>query len=191
MSSTSGPPADDEGFREWAVVRIPALRRRAYRLCGDAQAADDLVQETLARVYARWQRVADGPNPDAYATQVLVTRYLNERRRPWHRVRLFAVPPDRADPGAGRAFDAVDAGDGLVVRALASLPATQRVVLALRFGDDLSVQEVAALLRVSTGTVKSRTARGSERLRAELARLGHPLAVGPAEVHVVDTEVRP
>ena len=142
--------------------------------------ADDLVQDTLARVYVRWHRVASGPNPDAYATQVLVSRYLNERRRPWRRETAVASPPERVDAGADAAFVAVEDADSAVVRALASLPAGQRVVLVLRFGDDLSVEEVASVLKVSPGTVKSRTSRGSQRLRAELARLGHPLAAAPS-----------
>ena len=61
-STRAAPSADEAGFRAWAAHRMPVLRRRAFLLCGDLHTADDLVQETLVRVYARWHRVAGGPD---------------------------------------------------------------------------------------------------------------------------------
>ena len=176
-STRAAPSADEAGFRAWAAHRMPVLRRRAFLLCGDLHTADDLVQETLVRVYARWHRVAGGPDPDAYAGKVLLTRFLDTRRRPWRRERTVAsVPDQRADAAATRAFEDVDAADATLAAALAAIPADQRAVLVLRFADDLAVEQVARQLDISSGTVKSRTSRGLANLRAELARLHHPAA---------------
>ena len=183
----TAPSADEAGFRAWAAHRMPVLRRRAFLLCGDLHTADDLVQDTLVRVYARWHRVAGGPDPDAYAAKVLLTRFLDTRRRPWRRERAVADLPDRRpDSAAAQAFEDVDAADATLAEALAYIPADQRAVLVLRFADDLAVEQVARLLDISSGTVKSRTSRGLANLRAELARLEHPAAAPaptPAPAH--------
>jgi len=174
----------EESFPAWAEARVPVLRRRAYLLCGSWHTADDLVQDTLLRVYLRWGRVADGPNPDAYATRVLLTRHLDERRRPWRRERSSAELPETGDARAARALSGVEARDALLTAALRHVPLPQRVVLVLRFAEDMSVEQVAEELGISAGTVRSRCSRGAERMRIELARLGHlavPATPGEAE----------
>ncbi len=174
------PTPDEAGFLAWATVRMPVIRRRAYFLCGDWHAADDLVQETLARVYARWSSIATGPNPDAYAMRVVVNLHVDRLRQPWRRERSMAALPDQADPAAERRISAVDDDDRILAEALQRLSPDHRVVLVLRFADDLSVDEVARILDVSSGTVKSRTSRAADALRALLRDAGHRSAVdGP------------
>jgi RNA polymerase sigma-70 factor (sigma-E family) len=177
------PPPDDRGFREWMAVRAPALRRKAFLLAGDWHTADDLVQDSLVAVYAGWGRIARGRNVDAYANRVLVHKFIDDRRRPWRRERLVDAVPDVPDERAETAFAEVDGRDGLLRSALASLPAGQRAVLVLRYTDDLAVEEIAYLMDLPSGTVKSRLSRGSEAVRRHLEQRGHPMALAVATNH--------
>lgn len=162
--------AHDEEFVAFAAARGPALRRTAYLLCGDWHAAEDLVQDTLARLYVRWGRLSRRDALDPYARKVLLRLYLDRNRL----ARSSEVPT--AEPGGGAAE--ADRSDDRpedrldLMRALDRLPPRQRLVLVLRFWDDLAVSTVADLMQVPEGTVKSLTARGLDALRAELARHG-------------------
>ncbi|MFI5931580.1 SigE family RNA polymerase sigma factor [Actinoplanes sp. NPDC051494] len=144
--------------------RAHALRRLAYLLCGDTHQADDLVQETITKLYVRWSRVRKADNVDGYVHTMLVRTFLDDRRRGWWKV-LLGTPPEReAPPGA-------EVETRHVLRAaLAQVPARQQAVLVLRFLDDRPVAEVAELLDCSEGTVKSQTAHGLTALRRVLAR---------------------
>jgi RNA polymerase sigma-70 factor (sigma-E family) len=166
----------DAGFHAWADVQVPVLRRRAYLLCGNWHTADDLVQDTLIKMYLRWRSVADGPNPDGYAMRVLMNLYVDSGRRPWRRERARADLPETTDPGADLALRGVDDQDTVLTAALRRVPLPQRVVLILRFAEDMSVEQVSETLGISAGTVRSRCSRGNERMRVELTRLGHPAA---------------
>jgi RNA polymerase sigma-70 factor (sigma-E family) len=169
-----GPFPDDPGFRAWVLVRAPALRRKAFLLCWDWSAADDLVQDVLVAMYPRWSRIVRGGNVDAYANRVLVGKVVDARRRPWRRERFFGSVPDSIDFTSERAIAAVDERDGPLVSALAALPAGQRAVLVLRFTDDLTVEGIADVMGIPAGTVKSRLSRGTEALRAHLDAPGDP-----------------
>ncbi len=175
-ASRAAPTPDEAGFRAWATVRMPALRRKAYLLTGDWHTADDVVQDTLVSIYARWPRLVGRGNPDAYASKVLVTRFLDNRRRPWRRESPSETVPDRFDDAAARSMARVDERDDELAAALATLPTDQRTVVVLRYADDLPLDDVARLLDLPLGTVKSRASRGTHALRAELIRRGHPLA---------------
>jgi RNA polymerase sigma-70 factor (sigma-E family) len=177
---TAGPTPDEAGFRSWLALRAPTLRRKAVMLCGDWHRADDLVQDTLVAMYAGWPRIARGSNVDAYANRVLVSRFIDDRRRPWRRERSVETVPDAEDAGASRAFDDVEGPDALLAAALAALPVGQRAVVVLRFTDDLTVDEIAHVMDLPAGTVKSRLSRGTESLRARLERDGHPRTLARA-----------
>jgi RNA polymerase sigma-70 factor (sigma-E family) len=167
------PSPDEEGFRRWAVVRLPGLRRRAHLLTGEWGAADDLVQETLIKLYANWPRVAGGPNPDAYAAKVLATRYLDQLRKPWRRSEVSTPrPPDYADARVEAAFENVERDD-ILMTALGSLPRDQRIAIVFRYSEDMSLEQIANVLDVPLGTVKSRLSRASAQLRRELVRQGY------------------
>ena len=73
-----GPVPDDAGFREWMLVRASALRRKAFLLCGDWSAADDLVQDVLVAMYPRWSRIVRGGHVDAYANRVLIGKHVDK-----------------------------------------------------------------------------------------------------------------
>jgi RNA polymerase sigma-70 factor (sigma-E family) len=161
---------DDREFDTWLMSATPRLRGAAYLLAGSVEAADDLLQDTLVRVYQRRERIEAGACT-AYARRVLATRAVDAGRRPWRREVPVAAVPDRA----ATLHDEVGID---VVGALAALPAGQRAVLVMRFFEDLDVDSTAATLGVSTGTVKSQTSRGLERLRELMST---PITVGTGE----------
>jgi len=148
----------DRGFEEFALARTPHLYRAAWLLCGDRHQAEDLVQETLAKVYVRMGRRFAGrvENPAAYAQTALVRTFLSHRRRRSSHERPYADPPDRPD-ATGLRLALLDA--------LAGLAPADRAVLVLRYLEDLSVEEVAARLEVSPGAVRNRSMRALARLR--------------------------
>lgn len=159
-----GLAKDVEGYREYVAARLDMMRRTAYLLCGDWHTADDLVSTALVKLFRHWRRLSTMDNPDAYVRRVLLRSWLDERRRPWRREQADLLP-DRAS-GLSEA-DGV--ADRLTILALlAELPPRRRAVLVLRYFCDLSVEETAAELGCSTGTVKSQTAKAIETLRTRL-----------------------
>lgn len=154
----------DVAYVEFVDARRPGLLRTAYLLCGDWHRAEDLVQQALVKLYVAWPRLVVRGTEDAYVRRALVTTNVDEWR--WRRRRpetSVAAVRDEAPAPA----DGADDRDALR-RALLDLPAGQRAVLVLRFWLDQSVEQVAADLDVSTGTVKSQTARALQRMRAVL-----------------------
>lgn len=153
----------DHDYTTYVTAQLPWLRKLAYLLTQDWHRADDVVQTAITQLYRHWHRVSRMDNPDGYARTVLVRAFLGERRRWGSRVRLTADPPDVP---AG----AEDQASRIAVRtALASVPPRQQATLVLRYYCDLSVEQVAQVLRCSPGTVKSQTARGLDALRRALA----------------------
>ncbi|MFC4148890.1 SigE family RNA polymerase sigma factor [Micromonospora mangrovi] len=158
--------SEPEGFREYVVARQAALLRTARLLTGDWQQAEDLVQTALMKVWPHWRRLtAEGEDPDGYVRRVVMTSYLTWRRRRWWGERCLPVP-DVSD--AGDAVAGVDLRDSLA-RVLRGLPPAQRAVVVLRFYEDLSVEQTAALLGCSEGTVKSQTVKALHKLKGVVA----------------------
>ncbi|GAA4970523.1 SigE family RNA polymerase sigma factor [Kineococcus glutinatus] len=150
----------DEGFSDWAIATTPQLLRLGRLLAGDGHSSEDLVQDVLERVYVKWSRIE---NPTAYARQALAHASMSYWRLRGRRreVNLDVV----AEPaGSTRHITAVD-DRSEAMSLLRQLPARQRAVLALRYLDDCSEQEIADILGVSVGTVKSHGARALTRLR--------------------------
>ena len=156
---------DRDTFTAWAAGRQLALFRVAYLLSGDRHRAEDLLQDTLLKVAARWPRLRDG-DPDAYARTILVRDNVSWWRRR-RKETLVAVAPERS---SGSDFDAVDRRL-VVAAALDRLSPRQRAVLVLRYYDDLTEQQTAAALGVSTGTVKAHAHHGLARLRVAAPEL--------------------
>ena len=90
-----------EEFEEFARARTPQLYRSAWMLCGDAHRAEDLVQDTLAKVFVRWHRPLVGAidNPAAYAHTTLVRTYISAQRRRSNHERPTEHLPERAEHG--------------------------------------------------------------------------------------------
>ncbi|MEV6898952.1 SigE family RNA polymerase sigma factor [Amycolatopsis sp. NPDC051372] len=138
--------------------RAGVWRREAFLMCGDWALAEDLVQTALLRLHTRWQRI-DPSGVDAYARRVISRLAIDESRRPYRRAELRADLPDAPVTGADQA------GILDVRAALAKVPARQRAVLVLRYFSDLTSTDVAKVLRISEGTVRSQAARGLTTLR--------------------------
>ena len=152
----------DEQFTEFFGARAPALRRTAYLIVGDWHAAEDVTQLGFARLYVVWPRIRP-ETLEAYARKVVVNEALGWLRRR-RRDHLTDAVPDA--PAVAAHESPLDVG-----RALALLPAQQRAIVALRFLDDLPVAEVARVLDIADGTVKSQTSRALTTLRAHIPEL--------------------
>lgn len=157
----------DEEFSEFVAARQSHLRRIAYAACGDWHRADDLVQIALVKLYLAWPRIRDRGNAEAYARQIIIRSNISEHRRPWRRRERpgLDAEEDHAVP-AGLPFEERSA----MFEALQALPVMQRKTVLLRHWLGLSVEEAAAELGISTGTVKSHTSRGLQKLQEALTR---------------------
>ena len=146
---------------------IPSLRRYAYALVRDPEAADDLVQDTLERALSRWHlRHAEG-DLRAWLFAILRNLHVSAWRQKQRRGVQVALD-ERDEPAAAAAQDSsLEAQD--VLAALDRLPEEQKSLLLLIGVEDFSYDEAARLLGVPIGTVMSRLARGRERLRQAMA----------------------
>lgn len=158
-----------------ALVRehYDRLRRAAYVLTGSVEAADDLVQTALVKALRHGDRVHAAADPRGYLHVLLVHTHRSMRLRRWHGERAAGLDLP-AQAGADEAAR-IDVRVPLTA-ALARLTVGQRRVLVLRFVADLSERETAAALHVAPGTVKNRTARALDVLRADPTLAG---LVGP------------
>jgi len=152
------------------VELIPRLRRYARALVGDRSNADDLVQDTLERAWAKLHLYRRGTDLRAWLFTVMHNVHVN-------RVRSSRATEPLEDGMAELATFAAQ-GESLVVRDLdrciARLPADQRAVLLLVTLEEMSYEEVARTLGIPIGTVMSRLSRAREKLRAMM--LGQPPA---------------
>jgi RNA polymerase sigma-70 factor (sigma-E family) len=161
---TEPPDPEPPGFEAYAAARQHHLYRTAYLLCGDRDRAQDLVQTTLVALLRSWRKARLAENPDAYAKKALVRAFLTEQRKLRRSATAHAVL--QTEPGAAAAAAADPAELRLVVLdALRTLPAKPRTMIILRYWEDLSVEETAALLGCSTGNVKSQCSRSLAKLR--------------------------
>lgn len=153
-------------FEEFAATRTRRLFRIAHLMCGDWHQAQDLVQTTLAKMFAVWPRLRRGedePGLDAYARTVLLRTYLSQRRL--HRSSEVVL----ADLPEGPPQDGPESDLRLTLTAaLGQLPPRNRAVVALRYLEDHSIEAVADMMGISPGAVKSLNHRSLARLRAIL-----------------------
>lgn len=155
--------AQEDQYLEFVAERAKALYRSAYVLAaGDTHLAEDLVQETLSRVYVHWKRVARADSPAAYAQTVLVRTSLTLRRRRSTGECPTGNMPDSAAAGPDAALRLT------LLAALGQLPPRDRAVLLLRYWEDRSIEETAGMLRLSSSAVRSRGTRALNRVRALL-----------------------
>ena len=150
------------------VDLIPRLRRYARALVGDRATADDLVQDTLERAWAKLHLYRRGTDLRAWLFTVMHNVHVNRVRATRPVDPLEDEMPELAQRGTQP--------DALLVRdldrAIARLPADQRAVLLLVTLEEMSYEEVARTLGIPIGTVMSRLSRAREKLRALM--LGQP-----------------
>jgi len=153
---------DRAAFAEFAAARSGALHRAAYLMVGDVGLAQDLVQEALTKTYVAWPRLRDPANAEAYTRKAITTTAITWfRRKSWYGERPADALPERS--GAGHA-DAVAVRTTLM-GALAQLPPRQRAVVVLRYYEDLTEAQTAAVLGCAVGTVKSQGSAALGKLR--------------------------
>lgn len=151
-------PAERRAFEEFVRARSTALGRTAFLLTGDVHLAEDLLQQALVQAARRWERIEG--RPEAYVRRILYTQNVS-----WWRARRLReqpleqwhdVPTPTSDPDLG-----LD-----VLAALARLTPRQRTVLVLRYAEDLTEVQVAEVLGIRPGTVKSIARQAVARMRA-------------------------
>jgi RNA polymerase sigma-70 factor (sigma-E family) len=148
-------------FREFVAARASALLRTAYLLTGDRGLAEDAVQVALTRLCLAWPRIRHSEAIEAYVRRILVREVLSWRRRRRVSEVLVSAPPELA---TGDSTSTLETRDELL-RALQALPPRQRAVLVLRYFDDAQETQIAELLGISTGSVKTHASRGLAALR--------------------------
>lgn len=158
----------EDQFHAFVAERLDRWRRSAFLLCGDWHLADDLVSQAMIKLHRSWSKASKADNLDAYAQKVLTRCWLSEQGRRWRSVeQSYADPPPPACQPDNRVVDRLPLAD-----LLRSIGPRQRAVVVLRYYLDLSVEETADILGVSTGTVKSQAARALEQLRIESPQIG-------------------
>jgi RNA polymerase sigma-70 factor, ECF subfamily len=176
---TAAQPSDAElraRFEREALAQLDALFGFALRLTRQRDDAEDLVSDTMLRAFERWQQYRLGSNIRAWLFTILYHLFVSKRRR----IVAREVPGPQDEDGWA-AYDAVGEADpegaffdGLlddeVVRAVAALPNEYRAAVVLSDLQGLRYAEVAQVLGVPEGTVKSRLFRGRRILQRKLLR---------------------
>ena len=150
-------------FAQLLETEIPRLRRYARALTRDASRADDLVQSCLLRAIAKQHLWQPGTDLRAWLFTILHNQYVNDVRRSAREG--VTIPVGDVTVAASD-----DVGAALQLRdlewAIASLPEGQRQTILLRGLEGMRYEEVAAILGIPVGTVRSRLSRGRDSLRA-------------------------
>ena len=154
---------DDPGFRDYVTARSRSLLRTAYLLTGNRADAEDLVQAALAKTYLAWDRIEDRGALDGYVRRAMVNTHISW----WRRRRLEEYPTDEIpDQAVADHAGSSDLQDTLR-RAVDRLPQRMRAAVVLRYFEDMTEAEVASVLGVSLGTVKSTVSRAVAKLRID------------------------
>lgn len=168
---------DREDMPTWAQIVADhgdRVYRLAYRLTGNAHDAEDLTQEAFLRVFKSLDRYRPGTF-EGWMHRIVTNLFLDQARRRT-RIRMDALPEDterlRATGAGPEQVVVDDSFDPLLQRALANLPPEYRAAVVLSDVEDLTYEQVARILGVKLGTVRSRIHRGRAALRAELAAAG-------------------
>jgi RNA polymerase sigma-70 factor (sigma-E family) len=150
-------------FDEFMAARWGPLFRTAYLLTGDRHQAEDLLQDALARTCVRWSSIRDKGAADAYVRQAMVRQMTRQWPRRKREVPSEELPESSYDGGLAVRADHLD-----LWTEIRRLPPRMRAAVVLRYVEDLSVEDTAAELGCSTGSVKSQTHHALKRLRAAL-----------------------
>lgn len=155
--------SEDADFREFVSSRGRALLRSAYLLTGNLADAEDLVQSALAKTYQAWSRIEDRKALDGYVRRAMVNTHISWWRR--HRVDEYPTDEIPDQPAADTSGNS-ELRDTLQ-RAIDRLPQRMRAAVVLRYFEDMTEAEVADVLGVSQGTVKSTVSRAVAKLRTD------------------------
>lgn len=157
------PVSSNRDFSEYVAASWPRLVRSAVLLGCSESEAEDIVQAALERCLVHWRKVERADDRDAYVHRVLINTFTSARRRRWTTEEAVAAVPDRL---RGDETGDVDTFDALM-RCLGRLPIDQRTAIVLRYYAHLTEQQMAEVLGVAAGTVKSRLSRARDTLAGD------------------------
>ena len=152
-------------FADFVRQRSTPMLRTAWLLTGgDWALAEDLAQAAFSQVWRHWTRVSVMEAPEAYAHKVMLNTFLSWRRRRW----TAEISTERfvVSPATTGGFATVDRRE-VLRHALGQLTTKQRAVITLRYFEDRSEAETAAILGCSVGTVKSQASKAIAKLREQ------------------------
>lgn len=156
-------PSEVAALERFIAERGAGLERAAWFLTGDHQLAEDLLQTALAKAWKQHRVLGSDHKFEAYLRTTMYRTFVSwARRLSWRSESVCAEVDDLAGDSA-----AVEARLDLM-RGLAELSRMQRAVLVLRYLEDRPIAEVAALLGISAGSVKTHAHRGCTALRASV-----------------------
>ncbi|SEC51072.1 RNA polymerase sigma-70 factor, sigma-E family [Nocardioides exalbidus] len=170
----------DADFSAYMSARQPALYRTAYLLAGDHAGAEDLLQNAFAKLYLSWDRIRDPQALDGYVRRVMVNENNSLWRRAWKRREHATDPTTGAMPETGVHDEYDDGMGGVLWSFVQTLSPKQRAVIVLRYYEQLSEAEIADVLGISPGTVKSQASRALAALRARAPHSLNPHESGDA-----------
>jgi len=174
-------PSGRDSFEQFVEGSSSRLLTLSMLLTGHNRAdAEDLLQVVLERAYRRWRPICRAGDPAPYVRRMLVNAAVDRRRLLRRRPEQPLVVTDGGTPAAGSHTAAAAVSDqagaiadkDLLWRALAHLPAGQRAVVVLRYYEDLSEAQTAAVLGCSVGSVKTQASRALGKLRAIVGQQG-------------------
>ena len=170
MSPAARPLNADrrEAFGRLTAAELSASYQLATRILGNRGDAEDAVNEAILRAWGSFDKLRDRGSFRPWLTRIVVNVCRNDLR---HRRVLQVEPLGDDDRPAADSFEGGLLRDG-VARALDCLGAEQRIVVVLRYWNDLAVDEIARLLGVPSGTVKWRLYAANRRIKKELSRTG-------------------
>lgn len=163
--------AQHEEFRDYVAARGRALLRAAMLLTSDRAEAEDLLQSALAKTYLAWDRINDRGAVDGYVRRAMVNTQISW----WRRRKLEVYPTDELPDLPVDDHTLRSELHDALGRALDKLPKRQRLAVMLRYYEDMSEAEIADILGISVGTVKSTVSRAMAKLRVD-AELEHDFA---------------
>jgi RNA polymerase sigma-70 factor (sigma-E family) len=173
-----GPELDaDQAVAQLYALHYRALVRLAALLVRDAATAEDVVQDAFVAMRAGWQRLGNTEKALAYLRQAVVNRSRSVLR---HRIVAGDNPQQALSDTPGAEHGALGLLEQAAAQAaLRGLPERQREAIVLRYYAGLSEDEIATVMRISRGAVKSHTARGLSALRAALEQASSQAARPP------------
>ena len=191
-----------DSFESTALPHIDSLYRFALGLAGEAQDAEDLVQETMLKAYRAWHRFQAGGNVRGWLMTILRNTFLNERRRTRRanvvedvmEIEPYTIVEEGQDKDPeGDFFDQIV--DDQIWRAIGTLPTEYRETLVLRDIEGMTYEDIAKLQGIRIGTVKSRLFRARQTLQpllreyAEQEGYIRPETAEPGEGEATDPDV--
>ena len=151
----------DAEFTSWLNKRQKMFIKIARGICFDAQIAEDILQEAMADIYTRWDKIKTHDNLDAYAIRVMISKHADSRRKIRRSRHDRDLPLESAVEIATIASNQEELVDVLMVKnAIKSLSPEQRVVLQMHYEFGFVLREISEILEIPFGTVASHLARG-------------------------------